>query len=319
VKRSILICALLATAAPWQAKAVLATGINAIVHDSVITYEQVTSLTEQTADVLRRQYSTQPAELQKRMSKAREENLQRLADRELILHEFKTAGYSLPDSVINDMVEARLRAAFGDRRTAAKTLQARGMTYEKFREQERERFIVDAMRNKNISSEIMISPQKIQNYYQANQDKFKLQDQVKMRLIVRSKSKDPQAPDARALCEEILLQLKGGAPFEEMATLYSQGAEAKKGGERPWDTVADLRPELAGAVGKLNAGDLSDVIDTPDTCYIVKIEEKKAAHVKPLTDVREEIERDLLAQERGRLEKQWIEKLKRKTFVRYFP
>ena len=48
------------------------------------------------------------------------------------------------------------------------------------------------------------------------------------------------------------------------------------------------------------------------------VEDKRPDHVKPLTDVREQIEKDLLAQERTRLEKQWIDKLKKKTFVRSF-
>ncbi len=297
----------------------LATGINAIVHDSVVTYEQVGSLTDQTADVLRRQYARQPEEFGKRMAKAREENLEKLTSRELILHEFQTAGYALPDSVINDIVESRLRAMFGDRRTAAKTLQARGMNFEKFRQQEKDRFIVDAMRNKNISAEIMISPVKIEAYYKAHPGQFKVEDQVKMRLIALNKSSDTNALDARKMCEEILSQIKAGASFAEMATNYSQGAEAKRGGERPWDVISELRKELGDAARALKPGEVSDVIETPESCYLVKIEDKKVEHVKPLADVREEIERDLLTQERDRLEKQWIAKLRKKTFVRYFP
>jgi hypothetical protein len=48
------------------------------------------------------------------------------------------------------------------------------------------------------------------------------------------------------------------------------------------------------------------------------VEERRPEHVKPLSDVRDEIEKTLLAQESERLQKQWIERLKKKTFVRYF-
>lgn len=254
------------------------------------------------------------------MAKVQEENLERLTEWELILHEFQTAGYAMPDTAINDMVESRVRATFGDRRTAAKTLQAQGMTYDKYRELEKRRYIVEAMRSKNISSEIMISPQKIENYYQANPEKFKVEDQVKMRLIVRSKTSESTGSNARKICDEILMQLKQGASFAEMASLYSQSSEATKtGGERPWDMVSDLVTELREAVVKLNVGEISDVIETEQSCYIVKVEGKKLQHTKPLADVRDEIEQDLLALERERLEKLWIAKLKKKTFVKYFP
>jgi hypothetical protein len=40
--------------------------------------------------------------------------------------------------------------------------------------------------------------------------------------------------------------------------------------------------------------------------------------VKPLNEVREQIEKDLLDQEQKHLKDQWIGRLKKKTFVRYF-
>ena len=44
------------------------------------------------------------------------------------------------------------------------------------------------MRSKNVSQEIVISPYKIENYYLAHQDDFKVGDQIKLRMIVLNKS-----------------------------------------------------------------------------------------------------------------------------------
>ena len=46
--------------------------------------------------------------------------------------------------------------------------------------------------------------------------------------------------------------------------------------------------------------------------------EVRTAHVKPLADVRADIEKTLRAEEQTRLQKQWIETLRNKTFVTYF-
>jgi beta-lactamase regulating signal transducer with metallopeptidase domain len=62
-------------------------------------------------------------------------------DVDLIKHEFKTAGYSLPENVLDDLVQQTIKKEFGDRATLIKTLQDRGMSYEKFRQQIKERFI----------------------------------------------------------------------------------------------------------------------------------------------------------------------------------
>ena len=50
----------------------------------------------------------------------------------------------------------------------------------------------------------------------------------------------------------------------------------------------------------------------------MRVEAKYPAHVRPLNEVRDDIENTLRTQEQARIEKQWIESLKKKTFIRYF-
>ena len=63
---------------------------------------------------------------------------------------------------------------------------------------------------------------------------------------------------------------------------------------------------------------MSDPIDTPDAVYLMLVEDKMPAHAKPLADVLADIEKTLRVQQQSQLEKQWIDGLKKKTFVRYF-
>jgi parvulin-like peptidyl-prolyl isomerase len=120
------------------------------------------------------------------------------------------------------------------------------------------------------------------------------------------------------LAGEILSKIKEGAAFADMAAVYSQGSQRNQGGDWGWVEKSVLRKELAETAFSLKPGEISSVIETPEACYLMLVEEKRAAHVKALGDVRDEIEKTMLAQERARLQKQWIERLKKKTFVRYF-
>ena len=52
--------------------------------------------------------------------------------------------------------------------------------------------------------------------------------------------------------------------------------------------------------------------------YLLLLEDKRPARFKTITEVREQIEKAMVAEERTRLEKQWVERLKKKTFVRVF-
>src|SRR5438477_12870807 len=73
----------LAMAGPLPtAYAELANGIRAIVHDAIITYEEVESLIP---DVVWRQFRNQPELLQKKLEQLRNENLEIMIEHQLIL------------------------------------------------------------------------------------------------------------------------------------------------------------------------------------------------------------------------------------------
>lgn len=302
-------------------RAELADGILAIVNDTVITRAQVVDFVAPAVDALRAQYAGQadaPDAFEQKASQVFNDGLEQLIERQLILHDYETAGYvPLPDSFVDQLVQDRIRERYGDRITLLKTLQAQGVTYEQFRKDVRDQYIIAAMRNKNVSREVVISPYKIEQYYLAHQDDFKLGDQVKLRMIVLNKS-SPDDPSPPRMAEEILTEIKQGASFAQMASVYSQGSQQSEGGDWGWIDRSVLRQQLADIAFSLKSGEMSGVIDTPQACYLMLVEQKRATHVRPLDEVRKDIETTLRAQEQSRLEKQWIGELKKKTFIRYF-
>ena len=303
------------------ARAQLVNGIRAIVHDSVVTYVDVQALTGQAVEGLVREYRAQPALLEQKVVEAERENLDTLVSRQLILQEFNT--FNVPESIIETEVdreiEAEIKARFGDRITLMKTLQARGFSYEKYRQQKREQMIVSWLRQKNITSELIISPHKVETYYLAHREDegFKIDEQVKLRMIVLNNT--PDVPDPKKLAEEILQKLKEGASFAELAGIYSQGSQRRENGLWGWADKKTLRKELADVAFTLKPGEYSQVIELkdPQSYYLMLVEEMKPGHYKSLGEMRNEIEASLLLEERSRLEKRWIDKLRKKTFVQF--
>ena len=311
-----LLAALLVCSRPSPAEMV--DGIKAVVNVGVVTYAEVQDFATPAAEALRREYASEPARFQEKLNDALNDALEQLIERQLILHAFEVEGYQLPDSVVDELVQERIRERFGDRITLMKTLQVQGQTYEKFRREVRDQYIVSALRAKTMSSgKIIISPYKVETYYLNHQDDFKVEDEVKLRMIVLNKT-DSDDTNTLALAGEILDKIKEGATFPEMATVYSQDAYRSQGGDRGWVERSSLRKELTDAAFALKPGQVSDVIDTPTACYLMKVEETRPAHVKPLNEVRTEIEVTLRTQLQKELEQQWIAKLKKKTFIRLF-
>jgi peptidyl-prolyl cis-trans isomerase SurA len=299
-------------------RAELVNGVKAVVHTSVITYGEVESDVLLLVDEYKRLYGRQPEVFNQKISTALQESLDRALEHRLILQDFEKAGYQLPESVIEDVVQRELRATYRDRATLTKTLQARGVTYEKWRQQVRDRFLVTQMRLKNVYSETIISPAKIQDYYDANRTNYLREEQVKLRMITLNATTPDEIEAARGLAREIRTKITGGAAFSEMASIYSQGTQRANGGDWGWASRDVLRSELAEAAFALKPGEMSEVIETPGAVFLMLVEDRRAGGARPIAEVRDEIEETLLKQERERLQKSYVQKLRAKTFVRQF-
>lgn len=301
---------------PALSRAELADAIKAVVNDKVITYAEVEDYSHDAVNALRQQYSAEPEVFQQKLTELLNDALNQLIERQIILHSFDTEGYKMPDGVVDQLVQDNIREKFGDRVTLIKTLQARGMTFEQYRDQLRDQFISTQLRILNVQKQIIISPAKIENYYQSHQSDFMLKDQVKLRMIVLNKT-SPDDTNTIKLAGEIRSKIKDGAKFTEMAGIYSQGSQQHQQGDWGWVERSVLRKELGDVAFSLPVGQVSNPIDTPDTVYLMLVEDKKTAHAKPLADVRNDIEKTLRIQQQAVLQKQWIEGLKKKTFIRY--
>ena len=377
-------CAILAAGAVLSstprvgAEAQLVNGVQAVVDESIVTLGEVQLMTLPAEQVLYRQYRTQPEVYYRKLAEARNESLDQLLQRQLILRDFRSM-FSEPErqaavgkeinKEVDQEVEAEIRSRYaGNRMSFMQTLQAEGVTLERHRHQIRDRIIIDWLRQKNISSELIASPHRVEAHYLARRDEFRVEDEVKLRMIVLKCPGDSEAARTRKLAEDILRKLKEGATFGEMATIYSEGSQRSQGGDLGWWEPSRLNKGLADTAASLQAGQHSGVMsrspgddywvcqyengvptigrhyvaDTllkkeimveerrfedaaavtnlppPVEFYIMLVEDKRAARFKTLTEVREQIEKDMLAQEQNRLEKQWIDKLKKKTFVRVF-
>jgi peptidyl-prolyl cis-trans isomerase SurA len=292
-------------------------GVAAIVNDAIITEQEVYSELEKMLPQLQFQYRSQPARLREELSRRRVAILEGLIERQLVLADFKAAGFNIPETLIEDQFQQDVVSKFGDRVAFVQTLQKEGKTIEDARKEFRDYLIVYMMSQQKIRNQVTISPFKIERYYAANQDKFAVEDQVKLRMIILPMQ---TAGDATVIerGKSIHQQIVNGTPFEEMARQHSVGAQAKDGGMMGWNGRKELRKELIETAFTLKPGAVSEPIVTDDAIFILKVEEAKAAQVRPLADVRDEIEQALQAEESAQRRKQWIDTIRQKAFVRLF-
>jgi peptidyl-prolyl cis-trans isomerase SurA len=292
-------------------------GVVAIVNDSVITAQDVYSILEQELPRLRFQYGSQPAKMREEYAKKEAAVLDMLIERQLVLADYKSAGFNIPETLVDDQFQQDVVSKFGDRVAFVKTLQKEGKTIEDARKEFRDMLIINIMSSQKIRNQVTISPFKIERYYNDNQDKFSVEDQVKLRMIILPKQ---GATDTASVekARDILRQIKEGASFESMAKQHSTGLQAKDGGLMGWNGRKELRKELIDSAFALAPGAVSEPVVTEDAVFILKVEEIKPAHVRPIAEVRDEIEQTLQSEESAQRRKQWIDGIRAKAFVRLF-
>ena len=243
-------------------------GIAAVVNGDVITYSQIRQLSAPRERLLRSQLTGQ--ELEKQVKEARDLALKDLIDRRLVIQAFKKESYQIPDHVVDERVHDIIRENFGgDRNTFIKTLEAQNYSLGEFKQKEMERIIVQAMRSHNVKTQMIASPTKIEDYYRKHHDEFTAKEEIKLRMIMISGQKDTgNAQAQKALAEEVLGKLAGGATFDQTAQVYSEDSTRENGGDWGWIGRNTLAPALEKFAFSMPVGRNSSIIDYAGNYYI---------------------------------------------------
>jgi peptidyl-prolyl cis-trans isomerase D len=141
--------------------------------------------------------------------------------------------------------------------------------------------------------EVTAAEGEISEFYELNPERFKDPEQIKARHILikvsqgASESEDAKAKE-RALA--ILKEAKEGKDFSSLAEKHSQGPTASKGGDLGYFTRGQMVKPFEELAFSLKKGEVGGPVRTRFGWHIVKVEDRKDAHVKTLAEVRDQIE-----------------------------
>lgn len=89
--------------------------------------------------------------------------------------------------------------------------------------------------------------------------------------------------------EELLLKLKNGADFSELAKTYSTGPSGAQGGNLGWFGQGAMVPTFENAVIKLKIDELSVPIQTQFGWHLIKLNDARKTPVPTIEEVRKEL------------------------------
>ena len=171
-----------------------------------------------------------------------------------------------------------------------------------------------------VESGVTVSQDELQSYYQQHRDTYRVPEQVKVsHILIKTplpgadgKVDEKGVAEAQRRAEDLLKQLKSGAKLEDLAKKYSEDpGSAKEGGSLGWIGRGQTVPEFEKTAFSLPKGQISDLVKSSYGFHIIRVDDKQDAHMKPLDEVKADIEPALKHQRAQQIAQRQAESLLR--------
>jgi peptidyl-prolyl cis-trans isomerase SurA len=168
----------------------------------------------------------------------------------------------------NNMSMAEFRAA----------LDKDGVKYPRFREDIRQEILLSRLREREVDNSVVVTDAEVDTEL-ARQAKEATSDSeyrlAHILVMVPPQATPDQIEQRRRRAVVALSELRKGANFAQVAATYSDAPDGLQGGNLGWRSSARLPTLFVDVIDKLQPGDVSDVLRSPNGFHIVKLLEKR--------------------------------------------
>ena len=153
-----------------------------------------------------------------------------------------------------------------------------------------------------IAQSIEFSPLDVEQYYKENIERFRSNEERKSSHILISFDDEVIEDAAQEQSKDILVRIKGGESFEELAQEFSDDSgSATNGGDLGWAEPGLFVPEFDQVLYALEIGEISDPVKTQFGYHIIRLDDVKEGRKKEFAEIEEELTEEysqLLAEDR---------------------
>ena len=235
--------------------------------------------------------------------------LNRLIETRLLLQEAQKLGLSVPEEDL-DAEMAHLTQDYPTDPFADYLPEASGLEMEKWREEHREKLLINKVIEREVDSVILISDEDISRFYKDNRKEFELPTQVRARQITVATKEE-----AEGLRKRILK----GEDFEELASQHSLSPDAKDGGDLGVFPKGQMPEEFDEVVFRYKVGAVTPVVESPYGFHILRIEDRFGPKTLSLEEAEAGIRAKLFQERRAEYFREWFSSLKSQARIMTYP
>ena len=247
--------------------------IVAVIGDDVVTYVELRTRLAAALKQLQKQGTPLPPQdvLERQM-------LERLIMERVQLQYARDSGMRVDDSQLEQAIG---RIAAGNQMTLPQfraALEKDGVQYAQFREEIRNEIVTVRLREREVDSKLIISDGEIDNYLanQAATGGGREEYQLAHILMRAPESASPeQLQKLRLRGEQALKRAQAGENFAQLTAAFSDAPDALQGGDLGWRPLDRLPGLYAEAAGRLQSGQVSELLRSSAGFHIVKLLNKR--------------------------------------------
>ena len=246
-----------------------------VVNDDVITRHELDSRLSIVVGQLKKQGTPLPeaAVLEKQI-------LERMIGDLLQLQFAKETGLRIDDAQLEKALD---RIAQQNKLPSQAVFRAKieqeGVDYKKFREEIRTEILTSRLREREIDSKLVISNNEIENYINNRSKQANKGEELNLAhimIVVPEQASAEKILTYKQRAEDALAKLRAGAPFAQIAAGYSDASDALQGGNLGWRPADRLPTMFIEAIQKLQPGELSGILRSPNGFHIFKLIERRS-------------------------------------------
>ncbi|MEN8263701.1 MAG: peptidylprolyl isomerase [Nitrospirota bacterium] len=279
---NIILLAVFLTLAAGSYAAVLLDRVVATVNDEVITWSELMSV----ISIEGRAFLKDVPESQKktRMKELERPFLKNMVEMKLQLQEAKKMGISVGDTEIDSAIsEIKNKYNMTDE-TLKRSLDAEGITMKDYRKRLSEQIIVTKVINNAIKSNIVITDREIEEYYEANVERYSGDEKVRIRQILFTLPGDGMRDALEQKAKDITGRIKKGEEFSRLAVEFSDGPSREFGGDLGYIGRGSALKEIEDVAFALEIGEVSEPFWSPAGLHIIMIEDRIERGIEKVRD-----------------------------------
>jgi peptidyl-prolyl cis-trans isomerase SurA len=290
--------------------------IVARVNNEIITLSEL-RLSEET---LRQEMMQQlrGAELERVYQEQRQNVLRDLIDQSLLVQRGQDRGVSVESDVIKRLDELRQSMNLGSMEELERAMAAQGVSIEDYKDRVRQQIITNLVIQHEVSGNVFVDAEKVRNYYLTHREEFVQPAQVRLSEILVS-TEETEAEDQPARedrVREILMKIRKGEAFDELAREYSDAPTSQGGGDMGYFDPEKLAPAIREAVEKLLVKGVADPLETREGWLVLQLTERRTEGIPPFEEVESQIRNQLYMDEVQPALREFLGELRREAYVR---